>query len=123
MTKRLFATVYSGEDSIFLSLDEVEIRLARGQIGQDSHIHCPPITGEYPQPIWTIESLRGVANTPEARMMDHLRSDALPKVSIIGLLVIIIVGLLQFRGWVDPFDWGVGWSTISIQAELFLCDW
>ncbi len=115
MSKRLFATIYSGDETQFLSIDELEIKLARGQIGQDSHILCPPLTGELPQPIWTIESLRTLSNTPEARMMDHLRSDASPLVSIVGLLLIIIVGLVQQRGWLVPLDWGIGWSTIAIQ--------
>ena len=109
------ATIYTEGGEFCLSLDEVKIRLASGQLGQDARIDCPVLTGGKPRPIWMIESLREYANTPEARMMDHLRSKPTPYVAIALMLGMMLMWILQGRGWISSVNAGLGWSSISIQ--------
>lgn len=111
----LYADVYTGGESLYLSLDEIEHRLALGQIGLDAQIKCPPLTGDETKPIWMIERFADCANTPEARMMAHMRGAPVPVFSMLLLLSILCGGLLQQRGWFNPQDMAIGWSSISIH--------
>ena len=70
----LYADVYTDGEVLYLSVDEIEHRLALGRIGLDAQIKCPPLTGDDPKPIWMVERFADCANTPEARMMAHMRS-------------------------------------------------
>ena len=98
-----------------MSLDEVKVRLGSGQLGQDAHIDCVGLTQTGPQPIWMIDSLRHYADTAEARMMDHLRSNPTPHVSMALVVMMVLMWILQSRGWISSANVGLGWSSVSIQ--------
>ena len=112
---RLYAEVHTAGEKLYLPLDEIEHRLKLGQIGLDAHIDCPELTGDTPKPIWMIERLALCADTPESRMMEHLREDRTPWTALLGLLVIVIGGLLQQRGWLSILETGVGWAPITLH--------
>lgn len=103
-----------------MSLDEVKIRLGTGQLGQDAHIECAELTHGGPKPIWMIDSLRHYADTPEARMMDHLRSNPMPNVSMVLAVLLVCMWLLQSRGWISSTNAGLGWSSVSIQNHWWV---
>ena len=111
----LYADVYTDGELLYLSLDEIEHRLALGQIGLDAQVNSPQLTGDGPKPIWMIERLAHCANTPEARMMAHMRGAPIPVCSMLLLLAILCGGLLQQRGWFNPQQMAIGWSPISIH--------
>ena len=112
---RLYAEVYTSGEKIYLPLDEIEHRLKLGQIGLDAHIDCPSLTGKTPNPIWMIDRLAQCSDTPEARMMEHLRSNHTPWIALLGLFAIVVGGLLQQRGWLSIGEIGVGWAPITLQ--------
>ena len=112
---RLYAEVYTSGDKLYLPLEEIEHRLKLGQIGLNAHIDCPSLTGDSPKPIWMIERLARCADTPEARMMEHLRSGLTPAVALIGLLIILVSGFIQQRGWLSVVDTGVGWAPMTLH--------
>ena len=85
----IYAEVHTAGEKLYLPLDEIEHRLRLGQIGLDAHIDCPELTGDNPKPIWMIEKLALCADTPESRMMEHLREDRTPWTALLGLLVIV----------------------------------
>ena len=116
-TERLYADVHTGGDTLYLPLDEIEHRIALGQIGLDAHIDCPTITGDGAKPLWMIERFAKAGDTPEARMMSHFRKGKTPVVALSLLVVILCMGLLQQRGWLDVQMLGVGWSAISIHER------
>jgi len=112
---RLYAEVYTSGDKLYLPLDEIEHRLKLGQIGLNAHIDCPSLTGDSPKPIWMIERLAQCADTPEARMMEYVRSGRTPAVALIGLLIILVSGFCQQRGWLSVVDTGVGWAPMTLH--------
>ena len=112
---RLYAEVHTSGEKIYLPIDEIEHRLKLGQIGLDAHIDCPSLTGKTPKPIWMIDRLAQCADTPEARMMEHLRSNRTPWVALLGLFTIVVGGLLQQRGWLSIRETGVGWAPVTLQ--------
>lgn len=112
---RIYAEVYTSGDKLYLPLDEIEHRLKLGQIGLNAHIDCPSLTGDSPKPIWMIERLAQHADTPEARMMEYVRSGRTPAVALIGLLIILVSGFCQQRGWLSVVDTGVGWAPMTLH--------
>ena len=112
---RLYAEVHTSGEKVYLPLDEIEHRLKLGQIGLDAHIDCPSLTGDTPKPIWMIDRLAECADTPEARMMEHLRSNRTPWIALLGLFGLLMGGLLQQRGWISIRETGVGWAPITLQ--------
>ena len=112
---RLYAEVHTSGEKIYLPLDEIEHRLKLGQIGLNAHIDCPSLTGQTPKPIWMIDRLAHCADTPEARMMEHMRSNRTPWVALLGLFCIVLGGVLQQRGWMSIRETSVGWASITLQ--------
>lgn len=98
-----------------MSLDDVKVRLGTGQLAQDAQIECVGLTDGIPKPIWMIDALREYADTPEARMMDHLRSKPMPRVSMALAVLMVLMWLVQSRGWLSSANAGLGWSSVSIQ--------
>ena len=113
----IFAEVHTDGQKLYLPLDEIARRVAWGQIGLDAHLICPQLYGNDPKPIWMIDILMEAGDTPEARIMDHLRRYATPWGAMTLLLWLGILGILQQRGWFTAGHLAVGWSAISIHKE------
>ena len=94
-------------------MDEIEHRLKLGQIGLDAHIDLSEFDRKNSKPIWMIDRLAQCGDTPEARMMEHLRSNHTPWIALMGLFAIVLGGLLQQRGWLSIRETGVGWAPIT----------
>ncbi len=115
--ERLYADVHTGGETLYLPLDEIEHRIALGQIGLDAHIDCPTLTGDRANPLWMIERFAKAGDTPEARMMSHFRKGKTPIVALGLLMVTLCMGVLQQRGWLDVRTLSVGWSAISVYER------
>ncbi len=111
----LYAEVYTDGERLYLPLSEIEHRVAIGQIGLDAQLDCPSLVGDTPKPLWTVERFVEAANTPEARMMAHLRSSPTPFVSIGLLFLLLCAGILQQRGWLPLSEFAFGWSGIVLH--------
>ena len=103
-----------------ISEHDLEMGLRTGRIPLDVLIYFSPWTGEEFLPVWQVKELRESCRAPYALLIDHLRQSVVPWASLALFLTGLVVGVLQFRGWLgnDIIAFAaMGWGSTLLNGQ------
>ena len=110
---------YSSQETPISEYD-LDMGIRRGWIPLDALVQFEPWTGKDFLPVYQVLELQGACTSPYALVIDHLRQEVLPWASGILFFIVLIAGLLQFRGWLGSdiiMNSALGWSNTLVSGK------